>query len=61
MFDHETSTEDVSILLAEDAKTTLREEAVEVPVCLRSIPAPTWVFIGKYAMPNSEHLIPFQT
>tara|TARA_R110001592_G_scaffold309733_1_gene584111 strand:+ start:3572 stop:3733 length:162 start_codon:yes stop_codon:yes gene_type:complete len=47
-------------LIARDKVFTLREQAAEVPQCIRSTVAPTWVFIGKYAMPDSEHLIPFQ-
>tara|TARA_R110002072_G_scaffold286932_1_gene452109 strand:+ start:241 stop:420 length:180 start_codon:yes stop_codon:yes gene_type:complete len=46
--------------IAKNEAITLRNQAAEVPQCVRSTVAPTWVFIGKYAMPDSEHLIPFQ-
>tara|TARA_R100000687_G_C6371235_1_gene128141 strand:+ start:483 stop:662 length:180 start_codon:yes stop_codon:yes gene_type:complete len=47
-------------LIAKNEVNALRKQAAEVPQCVRSTVAPTWVFIGKYAMPDSEHLIPFQ-
>ena len=47
-------------LIAKNEVNALRKQAAVVPQCVRSTVAPTWVFIGKYAMPDSEHLIPFQ-
>jgi len=61
MFDNEPHNDDVMDLINEDRKTTLRLEATRVPKCLRSGLFPSWVFTGKYAMPHSEHLIPFRT
>tara|TARA_R110000772_G_scaffold73216_1_gene159413 strand:- start:45121 stop:45309 length:189 start_codon:yes stop_codon:yes gene_type:complete len=61
MFNNDFSTNEVMTgLTAEGDARTLRKQAAEVPECVRSTVAPTWVFIGKYAMPHSEHLIPFQ-
>lgn len=51
----------VEILISEDQDLQLREQASNVPECLRSPEEPTWVFVGNYAMPNSEHLIPLRT
>lgn len=61
MFENDYIMDEVRELICEDVKMTLRQEAAEVPECLRNIPVPTWVFTGQYAMPYSEHLIPFQT
>lgn len=61
MLDNENIMNEVMDLIAEDEEMTLRQGVTEVPECLRSTPVPTWVFTGKYAMPCSEHLIPFRT
>jgi len=60
MFEDNTSTVEVLKLIAEDEKLTLQNEAVEVPERLRITLIPTWIFTGQYAMPCSEHLIPFR-
>ena len=61
MFDNDSIADEVMDLISEDVEMTLRQEVTEVPECLRNTPVPTWVFTGKYAMPYSEHLIPFRT
>lgn len=60
MFEDDPVMNEVIDLLAEDEEMTLQQEAADVPECLRVIRAPTWMFIGQYAMPYSEHLIPFR-
>lgn len=47
-------------LIVKDEEVTLREQIAEVPICWRGTPRRNWVFIGKCAMPGSEHLIPFR-
>lgn len=61
MFENDSITDEVMDLISEDEEKTLRHGVSEVPECLRDTPVPTWVFTGKYAMPCSEHLIPFRT
>lgn len=61
MFDNEPRNDDVIDLLQEDREMTLRQEAIQVPECLRNGTFPSWVFTGQYAMPHCEHLIPFRT
>jgi hypothetical protein len=61
MFYNVPCTDEVIGLVLEDEASALREQAAEVRECLRNASVPTWVFYGKYAMPYSEHLIPFRT
>ena len=53
--------EDVENLIIESEEAQLREQINKVPACFRAKAEPTWVFVGKCAMPYSEHLIPFRT
>jgi len=61
MFTNEPHSDDVMDLIFEDQKATLRQKAYQVPERLRMNLFPSWAFTGKYAMPHSEHLIPFRT
>ena len=61
MVENDYITDEVMDIISEDEEMTQRQGVAEVPECLRNTPVPTWVFTGKYAMPCSEHLIPFRT
>lgn len=50
-----------AILISKDEVGRLRERVWDIPNCLRGNEEPTWMFVGKCAMPNSEHLIPSLT
>ncbi|WP_126465212.1 hypothetical protein [Candidatus Terasakiella magnetica] len=51
---------EVETLVSEEAETSLRQEALDTPMCLCGTLPPTWAFTGQHAMPCSEHLIPFR-
>ncbi len=59
MFENETSTA-AEGLAPEDREVSLRRDASEARESARNTYVPSWVFVGKYAMPYSEHLIPFR-
>lgn len=61
MFAKHSIAHEVMGLISKDGEMRLRQGVAEVPECLRNTPVRTWVFAGKYAMPCSEHLIPFRT
>jgi len=60
MFETDSTADEAMRLIIEDEEATLLKEVSEVPVCLRHARYPTWILFGKYAMPHSEHLIPFK-
>ena len=61
MFDNETIVADEADHIPDDEDATLRHNASEAHVCPKDTRNPTWVYFGKCAMPDSEHLIPFRT
>ncbi len=59
----EEAEETVEAQISIDQEIRLREQGLDVLRYLHtshSTEEPTWMFVGKYAMPNSNHLIPFR-
>jgi len=61
MLDSQPLNDEVMDLISEDEEMTLRQDRHSVAVCLRNSPPEAWILTGQYAMPNSEHLIPFRS
>lgn len=59
MFENDSSTA-VEGFVPEVREVSIRRDASEAVESARNTYVPTWVFVGKYAMPHSEHLIPFR-